>query len=234
MKGLLDGEPLDVVVFDWDSTLASIEGIDELGRHRGCEEEIAALTREAMSGGTPLEDVYLKRLERLAVTPDDPEWLQDRYAESLVEGVGETLDTLRKLGKELHVVSGGLLDALAPVALELGFAASNVHAVELAWNDDDSLAGLVDPTLASTGGKTTTCERLLAGRRGAMVGDGLTDLEAAPPCVLAVGFGGVVTREAVKDRAGAWADGPSLTTVLPHLLTAAEADRYQKTHGASS
>ena len=38
------------VVFDWDSTLVTVEGIDELARLKGKAEFIAKLTGDAMNG----------------------------------------------------------------------------------------------------------------------------------------------------------------------------------------
>ena len=45
-----------LVLFDCDSTLSAIEGIDELGRLRGPKvfQEIEGMTNAAMNGGTPM------------------------------------------------------------------------------------------------------------------------------------------------------------------------------------
>jgi len=56
------------VIFDCDMTLVTVEGIDELARLRGQTEYIADLTRQAMDGEIPLEEVYAKRLELLRPT----------------------------------------------------------------------------------------------------------------------------------------------------------------------
>jgi phosphoserine phosphatase len=54
--------PCNLVIFDCDSTLSTIEGIDELARLSDSENEvavrIAALTKRAMEGDIPLEAVY--------------------------------------------------------------------------------------------------------------------------------------------------------------------------------
>ena len=82
-----------------------------------------------------------------------------------------------------------------------------------------------DPSspLARNGGKVD----LLAARPPeerpiAFVGDGVTDLEAAPVVGRFVGFGGVARRPAVERAADCYALGPSLATTLPFLLTAEE------------
>ncbi|MBI4545890.1 MAG: hypothetical protein HY703_11890, partial [Gemmatimonadetes bacterium] len=49
------------VLFDCDSTLSAIEGVEELAAaHRA---EVVALTESAMRGQVPLEQVYARRLE---------------------------------------------------------------------------------------------------------------------------------------------------------------------------
>ena len=53
------------VIFDCDSTLSTIEGIDELATLKGQTDHIAELTRQAMDGLVPLEEVYAARLELL-------------------------------------------------------------------------------------------------------------------------------------------------------------------------
>lgn len=56
-----------IVYFDCDSTLVSIEGIDELARLKGQADYIAALTRRAMDGEVELEHVFVERWYQIAI-----------------------------------------------------------------------------------------------------------------------------------------------------------------------
>ena len=47
-----------LVVFDCDSTLSTIEGVDELALRAGVGDEVARLTTAAMAGEVPLDQVY--------------------------------------------------------------------------------------------------------------------------------------------------------------------------------
>jgi phosphoserine phosphatase len=97
-----------------------------------------------------------------------------------------------------------------------------VHAVELRFDPAGAYAGFDESSpLARSGGKAEACRRVLEATPGwsAIVGDGQTDLEARPPCDVMVGFGGVVAREAVRQRADVWVEQPTLLPVLRHLLT---------------
>ena len=51
------------MVFDCDSTLTKVEGIDELAQRTGRAEEVRRLTDAAMSGYAELEDVFGLRVE---------------------------------------------------------------------------------------------------------------------------------------------------------------------------
>ena len=70
------GQPIlrfRTVVFDCDSTLSAIEGIDELaGEHRSA---VTELTEAAMRGEVPLQDVYGRRLA-LIRPPGFPTWFR--------------------------------------------------------------------------------------------------------------------------------------------------------------
>jgi len=48
---------------------------------------------------------------------------------------------------------------------------------------------------------TSSIKRIHGYEKIAMVGDGVTDLQARPPADLFVGFGGIVTRDVVKEGA---------------------------------
>ena len=221
------GPPFEVVFFDCDSTLCAIEGIDELARRAGVAAEVASLTEAAMEGRLPLEAVYGARLERTRPGRDAVEWLGERYVQTLVEGAHEVVGTLTTLGKEVHIVSSGIRQAVLRVGETLAIPAERVHAVEVAW---DAAGRYIDydrgSPLARAGGKATVCRAALRnGVAAVMVGDGVTDLEAAAAGVYVIGFGGVVSRQAVALQADTFVAGPTLFAVLDVLLSDAEQRR---------
>lgn len=212
----------DAVCFDCDSTLTRIEGIDELADRAGCRAEVAALTDAAMNGLIPLEEVYAKRLE--LVRPDRAAlaWLAERYAEETVSGAAETIATLKRHGKAIYVITGGLLPAVAEFAGTLGLAPEKVHAVMVYFDGAGAYQGFdAGSPLCRSNGKAAIC-RKLAEEHGniAMVGDGLTDLTARAGGAYVVGYGGVTHREVMRQSADRYIATASLTAALPALLTA--------------
>ena len=102
----------DIVCFDCDSTLSKIEGIDELGRQSGLYDELVALTNAAMNGELALEDVYGKRLALIKPDKAKMDWLADLYIAEMVDGVEEVFSTLLAQGKQVHIISGGIRQAI--------------------------------------------------------------------------------------------------------------------------
>jgi len=218
--------PFEAVILDCDSTLSSIEGVDELARRRGVGTEIARLTDQAMQGSVPLESVYARRLEIIRPDRDLVAWLGGRYVETLVPGAAALVEALHAHGKDVHIVSGGILQAVAVLAAALGIERARVHAVELRFGADGGFAGYAtDSPLARAGGKRIVADEIARGRRLAAVGDGVTDLEMQEAGAVLFGFGGVAVRGIVRERADVWIGDASLESLLPHLLTAAERDR---------
>ena len=211
----------ELVFFDVDSTLVSIEGIDELAAG---DPEIASLTERAMSGELPIETVYRLRLDRIRPDERAVERLGARYCERLVPGARETIRALRDAGVDVHLVTAGIRQAVAPLARALGIGDRAVHAVSLIFDAEGGYAGFDERSpLTRAGGKELVVLNVRARAHGkaAFVGDGVTDLEAREAVDRFIGFGGVRERERVADAAEFYVRDPSLAAVLPYLLEGA-------------
>lgn len=212
------------ICFDCDGTLTRIEGIDELARRSGQEDEIAPLTTAAMEGSLSLEEVYARRLAIVRPDRDALIWLGQRYVEEIVDGAIETIAALQHLGKSVYLVSGGLLQPVAALAQTLTIPPSNVCAVEVYLDSDGNYAGFdAGSPLVRSDGKAEVC-RGIAARHGAlaMVGDGVTDLHASAAGAYVVGFGGVAHRQVMVEGADCFVADAMLSRTLDVLLTAQE------------
>jgi phosphoserine phosphatase len=236
----------DFVFFDCDSTLSTIEGIDELARQKGKFEEVKRMTDAAMEGEVHLQSVYDRRLELLSPTRAEIRDLEQHYRQTLVPDVVEVIQALKWIGKELFIVSGGLLAAIRPFGEWLGIPPHNIRAVEVCYNllsgqwwdyqqdrwgerPDVEYLDPEDSPLIESQGKAQVIQELLQGRRGRamLVGDGISDLVARSAVELMVGFGGVVARQCVVAEADVFIKSNSLAPVLPLALTQAEQNRLQ-------
>lgn len=210
----------DIICFDCDSTLSKIEGIDELGRRAGLFDELVTLTNAAMNGELALEEVYGKRLELIKPDQADMDGLAQLYISEMVAGVEDVFSTLLAQGKQVHIISGGIRQAILPLAEKLGIPANHVHAVNVLFNDDGSYQDFDQQSpLAKNGGKAVVCQQIKTDALSmAMVGDGKTDLEAKHAGAKVIGFGGVAERTIVVEQADVFVKDSSLMAVLPHLV----------------
>ena len=210
----------DVICFDCDSTLSKIEGIDELARHAGMGTEMARLTDQAMNGEVPLEAIYERRLSLIKPDQTAMDWLAGLYIEQMVTGVSEVFKTLLANGKQVHIVSGGIRQAIIPLAEKLALPLANIHAVDVYFNSAGSYQGFDTASpLARNGGKAEICTQLhRQDCKLAMIGDGQTDLESKQAGAFFIGFGGIVRRPVVEKQADRYITDESLAPVLDYLL----------------
>lgn len=203
------------VVFDCDSTLSAVEGIDELARaHRA---EIEQLTDAAMKGEVPLEQVYGRRLDLVRPSLEALRALGQRYIEGLVPDAEAVVRALQAERIQVRIMSGGLRPAVLALGERLGLAARDVAAVDLHFDEAGEYRGFDSASpLARGGGKR---ELLSIWRRDLpapvmMVGDGATDLEARDVADVFVAYAGVVARGPVIAAADVAVHSPSLAPVL--------------------
>jgi len=207
------------VVFDCDSTLSAIEGIDELaGSSRAA---VVELTDAAMRGDVRLEEVYGRRLALIQPTRASVEALGRKYIDGLVPDATAVVAALREAGVVVRIMSGGLLPAVRALAARLGVAPGDVAAVEIHFDAQGAYAGYDHASpLARAGGK----RELLAQWRNELptpimlVGDGATDLEAKPAADLFVAFAGIIERPAVTAHADVVVGARSLAPIFALAL----------------
>jgi phosphoserine phosphatase len=192
------------VVLDVDSTLSGVEGIDWLASLRGAEIEAwsADLTARAMDGGIPIEAVYGERMGVVKPSLSEIQELGAIYLDRVAPGARETLAELRDHGVEIVMVSGGLREAILPLAEELGIPEENVHAVSVFFDKNGEYSGFDDSSLMTRqNGKRTAVERM--GLKGPVlaVGDGMTDCEIKSVVDSFAAFTGFTKRDPVIARA---------------------------------
>jgi HAD superfamily phosphoserine phosphatase-like hydrolase len=207
------------VIFDVDSTVAAIEGVDWLAERRGAAiaRECVALTARAMSGEVPLEAVYQQRLAAIAPRRADIDALARAYLDALQPGAPEIVMALRDAGVDVHLVSGGLREAIVPLAIELGVSLRNLHAVELLEDHDGLMTTLHgEQPLATQRGKPLVLSQLALPRPTAMIGDGSTDAAARGVVDRFFAFTGIARRDAVV--AVADAEARDFLSLLPLLF----------------
>jgi len=192
------------IILDVDSTLSNVEGIDWLAAQRGAEIEAwsAGLTERAMRGDLPIEAVYSERMRIVKPTLPEIQELGKIYIERVATHAAETIADFRANNVEVVMVSGGLREAILPLAKELGVGQENVYAVSVFFDEDGGYAGFDDASLLTrqSGKRTIVGQMDLKGPILA-VGDGMTDCEIKSVVQGFAAFTAFTRREAVIERA---------------------------------
>jgi phosphoserine phosphatase len=168
-----------LAALDMDSTLISIECIDELAQLAGVRAEVAALTERAMRGEIDFSESFPARVRLLRGLSESA--LQRVYDERLTlnPGAGKLIEGLRQGGVKTCLISGGHTFFTEWVRNRLGldFAAGNT--LEIA---NGRLTGNILGEILDGRGKAEQLERIrvrlgLARDQLVAVGDGANDLE---------------------------------------------------------
>ena len=197
----------DAVCFDVDSTVIEEEGIDVLADSLGKGKEVADFTAKAMGGSMKFEEALAARLELMKPSRSSVLDCLESHPIRLSPGIDRLIKTLHLHGKDVYLVSGGFRMMIEPIAKELMVSKTNIYANTILFdeNDGNTYKGFDanEPTSAD-GGKPKALS-IIKDKFGydkmVMVGDGATDAQAKPPADSFIGFGGVVVRDAVKDKA---------------------------------
>lgn len=185
------------IVLDVDSTLCGVEGIDWLAQRRGAElaKRVRELTDRAMNGEIPLDSVYGERLAMIKPTRSDVDELGQVYRRTLAEGAAEVIAGWTRRGIRVVLVSGGIREAIAPLARELGVP---VHGVSLRFDDRGNYVDYDRASpLATQQGKLDIVRSLALPKPILAVGDGSTDVAMKQAADRFVAYTGFARREQV-------------------------------------
>jgi phosphoserine phosphatase len=186
-----EGRRKMLLVSDMDSTMITVECIDELADYAGIKPEIAAITERAMAGELDFAEALKARVALLAGLSEDV------VAQCLAERVrpmagAETLvRTMTTWGAHGVLVSGGFTSFTDPVADIIGLA--EVHANVLEIKDGKLTGALVGKIVdAEAKQKVLEAAALSKGLRldqTLAVGDGANDLPMIAAAVAGGGLG---------------------------------------------
>ncbi len=211
---------------DCDSTLSSIEGIDELARGKGGDvfARVVELTHAAMNGEIPIGEVFPRRMEMIRPDRELCDAVAALYVETIVPGAVEMIRELKDAGWLPVILSGGFAPLIQPLAERLGIA--HVEAVPLYFNEDGSYKGYGEdyPTTRNLGKNEVIREwkQALLPERVAMMGDGMSDLETKPDVDDFIGFGGVVARPKIEQGSDHWLADMNSRSALRDIIAGSE------------
>jgi len=179
-----------VVAMDMDSTLITIECIDEIAGRLGIKAEVAAITASAMRG----EIDFTESLERrVALLSGLPVGELERVYDDLVRlspGAERMLEAFRTAGAKTLLVSGGFTFFTDRLAARLGFDETAANTLEI---DAGRLTGRVISPIVDGVAKAARLsamrKRLVAGDGVALaIGDGANDVPMLKAADISVAY----------------------------------------------
>ncbi len=176
-----------LLVSDMDSTMITVECIDELADYAGIKAQIAEITERAMQGELDFTEALRARVALLAGLDETviETCLADRVR--MMPGADTLVGTMRGWGAHCLLVSGGFTRFADPVAARIGFADAKANVLEIAHG---KLSGNVVGDIVDADAKKAALlieqSRLgLSSAQTLAVGDGANDI----PMIAAAGFG---------------------------------------------
>ncbi|MCL2673590.1 MAG: HAD-IB family phosphatase [Alphaproteobacteria bacterium] len=200
----------DTYIFDFDSTMVSIETLDAIVKDNAdaqTDAKVDDITRRCMNGEIDFHESITTRLKIARVHSDDFTAMAERILDYITEGIDRAIRDLLARGDQVLIISGGFVPIVLPIARALGIPEENCFANTCVTDNDGFVTG-VDNTnpLAYEGGKNKLVQQLRKDGRlpgkVTMIGDGMSDckvyLDGLADDFIGCGFWAV--RPAVRDK----------------------------------
>lgn len=202
-----------LLISDMDSTMITVECIDELADYAGIKAQIAAVTERAMQGEMDFEEALrarvalLKGLNKTAIAA----CLKERVVMS--KGAKILVETMANRGAHCVLVSGGFNQFASNVAQTLGFHQYHANELEI---ENDILTGHIDGAIVDAIAKRNILHAIISDNdwqkaQTLAVGDGANDI----PMIEAAGLGAAYrAKPAAQNAADMQINHGDLTALL--------------------
>ncbi|MEO0441692.1 MAG: phosphoserine phosphatase SerB [Pseudomonadota bacterium] len=210
-----EGREKKLLISDMDSTMITVECIDELAWYAGIKDQIAEITERAMRGELDFEQALRGRVELLKglnISAIDT-CLAEKV--KLMPGGPTLVRTMAGRGAKTILISGGFTRFANPVGKEIGFDQTEANILEEA---DGRLTGgltgpIVDAARKAAFLESAAQEYGLSPEQCLAVGDGANDIPMIEKAGLGVAYH-------AKPKAAAAADAAIRHNELTALLYA--------------
>ncbi|MBL9069874.1 MAG: phosphoserine phosphatase SerB [Sphingopyxis sp.] len=179
-----------LIIADMDSTMITVECIDELADYAGIKDEVAAITAKAMRGEVDFRGALAERVALLAGLDEAvlTECRMERV--KLTRGARTLVQTMKAHGARAVLVTGGFSAFAGPVGEAIGFdtVVANTLVIE-----GGKLTGKVGEPIVDSGAKLATLKAEAATHglplaETLAVGDGANDIPMITNAGLGIGY----------------------------------------------
>ncbi len=166
-----------LVFFDMDSTLVDMEIIDEMAQRAGVLKEVSRITEKAMRGDIDFEESLTQRVALLkGLKVEELEKIRNDM--KLSEGAKDLVDTLKRLGFKLGLISGGFdyFSDFLREKLGLDFSYSNQLEIKSGVLTGKVLGKIIDNTYKAKIVNMVSIEEGVLLDQTVAIGDGANDV----------------------------------------------------------
>lgn len=222
-------QKFDAILFDCDSTLSQIEGIDVIAKDNGVYQQVHELTEQAMALTGLSPALYRERMALVKPNAAQMAHVAGVYWDHVSPDVIDVVACLHALFKPVYVVSAGLKPSVAGFAKRLNIPLKRVCAVDVFCDTEGNYSHFDEQSpLTGAHGKSIIAEELKRQYpRLALIGDGMNDLEAARAVHRFIGYGGNCYRLPIASRSPYYIRCASLSPVLPLVLSSHEVQQLK-------
>jgi phosphoserine phosphatase len=178
-----------LVVFDMDSTLIQGEMIDVLAQQAGVGKQVAKITASAMEGNIDFKESLTRRVSLLKGLDANvlPEVARNLV---LTEGAERVIQTLKKLGYKIGIISGGFdfFGEYLQKKLGMDYVFANVLEIENGEITGNISGDIIDGPKKAELLKTIATVENISLQQTIAVGDGANDLPMISIAGLGIAF----------------------------------------------
>lgn len=191
---------IKLIVSDMDSTLITIECIDEIAARLNLKEQVATITERSMRGELDFSASLIERVELLKGLPESELGIVYQEKVRLTQGAEELIAEAKKAGIKFMLVSGGFTFFTRRLKEKLNLEYAFANQLEVI---DGKLTGKVVGSIVDANTKARLLKQYqqelnLQANQVLAIGDGANDI----PMIQAAGFGiAFHAKEKVKQHA---------------------------------
>lgn len=173
------------IIFDFDSTLVKIEGLEVLAeialsdnpKRSEIIQEISSITNLGMLGKIDFKESLMRRLSLFNITKNHIEKLNEQIISTISDSILENKEFFKINSENIFIVSGGFKEWIFPVSDFLGISRDNVFANTFKFSGENYSGIDENNKILMKKGKARVVEALNLSSESFIVGDGFTDYE---------------------------------------------------------